>query len=63
MASLAKYEGKLYRLLRLTPKLRWGENKGKRRANLVPLNGGPDFWIDGDQFEFVDYVPKGEREK
>jgi hypothetical protein len=61
MAWLAKYNGELYRLIKLTPKLRWGENKGKRRANLVPVGGGEAIWIDGDKFEFVDYVPKGER--
>jgi hypothetical protein len=63
MASLAKYDGKLYRLIKLTPKLRWGENAGKRRANLAPLDGGEAIWVDGDKFSFVDYVPKGAREK
>jgi hypothetical protein len=62
MASLAKYQNKLYRVKWLGI-VTQGDHKGKKRGKLVPVGEGEAVWVDGKDFELVDYVPKGESEK
>jgi hypothetical protein len=62
MAGLAKYRDRLYRVKWLGT-VQYGEFKGKKRAHLVPLDKGSEVWVGGEEFTFVEYVPKGERGK